>query len=131
MATTTARSSLYRGFSTQSYIDNRGKSFSTANIETIKRDLLNHIYTIPGERVMLPDFGTRIPLMAFEPLDQTSISIIKEDLTKVFNYDPRVKLIDIAMLPMPDNNAIVALVDIEYLELATAETLKLSFPVGS
>jgi phage baseplate assembly protein W len=131
MATTRARSSTYRGFSTQAHIDNRGKTFSTVDIETVKRDLLNHIYTIPGERVMQPDFGTRIPLMAFEPLDTTSIQIIKDDLTKVFNYDPRVRLIDIAVLPMPDNNAIVALVDLQYIELDVNETMKLSFPVGA
>jgi phage baseplate assembly protein W len=131
MATTRARSSTYRGFSTQAHIDNRGKTFSTIDIETVKRDLLNHIYTIPGERVMQPDFGTRIPLMAFEPLDTISIQIIKDDLTKVFNYDPRVRLIDIAVLPMPDNNAIVALVDLQYIELDVNETMKLSFPVGA
>lgn len=124
-------STFYRGFSTQSFIDNRGKSFSTIGVETVKRDLLNHIYTIPGERVMAPNFGTRIPLMAFEPLDTTSIAIIKEDLEKMFNFDPRVRLIDMAILPMPDNNAIAVLVDLEYLELNITETLNLNFPVGS
>lgn len=58
--------------------------FSTIGVETVERDLLNHIYTIPGERVMAPDFGTRIPLMAFEPLDPTSLAIIKEDLKEGF-----------------------------------------------
>lgn len=122
---------IYRGFSTQAQIDSRGKTFQTADVETVKRDLLNHIYTIPGERVMFPNFGTRIPLMAFEPLDPTSIQIIKDDLTTVFTYDPRVRLIDIAVLPMPDNNAIVALVDILYVELGLQETLKLEFAAGS
>ena len=80
---------------------------------------------------MQPTFGTRIPLMAFEPLDPTSIQIIEDDLRKVFEYDPRVRLIEIAVLAMPDNNAIAAFVDIEYIELDVTETLKLSFPVGS
>lgn len=122
---------LYRGFSTASQEETRGRSFSTVNVETVKRDLMNHIYTIPGERVMLPKFGTRIPLMAFEPLDEYSIQIIKDDLKMVIDYDPRVRLIDIAVLPLPDNNAIVALVDIEYIELDVTETLRLDFPVGS
>jgi len=123
--------SIYRGFSTQAHVENGGKTFSTIDVETVKRDLLNHIYTIPGERVMQPKFGTRIPLMAFEPLDQTSISIIKEDLMMVMNYDPRVRLIDIAVLPLPNNNAIVAMIDVEYVKLNITETLKLEFPVGS
>jgi phage baseplate assembly protein W len=105
--------------------------FSTADIETVKRDLLNHIYTIPGERVMQPNFGTRIPLMQFEPLDEKSIQIIKDDLTAVVNYDPRVRLIDIAVLALPNNNAIVALLDLEFLKLGITETMKLEFPVGA
>ena len=121
---------LYRGFSTQTQLDTRGKTFSMIDVDCVKRDLLNHIYTIPGERVMHPTFGTRIPLMAFEPLDKISIDIIKEDLIKVINYDPRVKLISLAVMALPDNNAIVALVDILYLELNVTETMKLDFPVG-
>lgn len=131
MATTQAKRSTYRGFSTAEQELSRGRSFSTVDVQTVKRDLMNHIYTIPGERVMQPSFGTRIPLMAFEPLDERSIQIIKDDLTMVFEYDPRVRLIDIAVLPLPDNNAIVALVDIEYVQLDVKETLKLDFPVGA
>lgn len=128
---TTVRTSIYRGFSTASQEENRGRSFSTIDVETVKRDLLNHIYTIPGERVMQPQFGTRIPLMAFEPLDELSIQAIKDDLTMVMEYDPRVRLIDIAVMALPDNNAIVAMVDIEYIQLDIKETLRLDFPVGS
>ena len=124
------KKAIYKGFSTQSQLDSRGRSFAVINIECVKRDLLNHIYTIPGERVMHPDFGTRIPLMAFEPLDQISMDIIKADLTTVVNYDPRVNLISIVVLALPDNNTIVALLDIQYLELNITETLKLDFPVG-
>jgi phage baseplate assembly protein W len=122
---------IYRGFSTRLHREKRGKTFSTADFETVKDDILNHIYTIPGERVGMPDFGTRIPLLAFEPLDENTLSIIREDLTAVINYDPRLKLKDIALLPLPNNNAIVALVDVEYLLLMTTETLKLEFEVGS
>ena len=126
-----ATRSIYRGFSTQKSLETRGRTFSTSDVETIKADLMNHIFTIRGERVMQPNFGTRIPLMAFEPLDPTSISIIEEDLREVFEYDPRVKLVEIAVLPLPDNNAIVAVVDIQYLELGMFDTLKLEFPTGS
>jgi phage baseplate assembly protein W len=121
----------YRGFSTAKQLETRGVTFSTADIETVKRDLLNHIFTIPGERVMNPTFGTRIPLMQFEPLDEKSIKIIEDDLKAVVSYDPRVRLIEVAVLAMPDNNAIVAYLDLEYLQLGVTETMKLSFQTGS
>jgi phage baseplate assembly protein W len=121
----------YRGFSTAKHLETHGDTFSTADIETVKRDLLNHIFTIPGERVMQPNFGTRIPLMQFEALDPKTIQLIKDDLTMVVKYDPRVELIDIAVLAIPDNNAIVAIMDLNFLDLGVKETMKLEFPVGA
>jgi len=122
---------LYRGFSTASYLANKKRGFSLTNQELVKQDLLNHIYTIPGERVHLPDFGTRIPLLAFQPLDNLTLDIVKEDLKKVIDYDPRVQLIDMSVNAAPDNNAIFAFVDLRYVELNITETLKLSFSTGA
>ena len=124
------RKAIYRGFSTAYHKDNRDKGFLTTNVEAVKRDLLNHIYTIKGERVMMPGFGTRIPLLAFEPLDKDTLSIIEEDLRAVFAYDPRVELIELAVSALPNENAVAAYADIRYLEIDSTETLKLEFQVG-
>lgn len=121
---------LYRGFSTANHRKDPSKGFLTVNIETVKQDLLNHIYTLPGERVMLPNFGTRITEMAFEPLDQDTLKIIEDDLRKVVAYDPRVELIDISVNALPENHAVLALLDLRYVQLNITETLKLEFPVG-
>lgn len=123
--------SIYRGFSTRTHLASRGATFMTSNVETVKQDLLNHIYTIKGERVMQPGFGTRIPLLAFEPLDAGTLTIVEEDLNEVFTYDPRVELLGLSVVAAPDNNTIIAVVDLRYLELDVRETLKLDFPVGS
>jgi phage baseplate assembly protein W len=119
---------VYRGFSTANYLTN--KTMLVTNQELVKQDLLNHIYTVRGERVHLPNFGTRIPLLAFEPLDQKTLAIIREDLTMVFAYDPRVRLIDMAVQAMPDNNMIAVFVDLVYVELNVSETLHLEFGVA-
>jgi phage baseplate assembly protein W len=122
MATPKRPTILYRGFSTAKY-ETKGGTFSTSNIETVKRDLLNHIWTEIGERLMMPNFGTRIPTLAFEPCDEQTKSIVEEDIRKVINYDPRVKLINLEVVGLPDNNAIIAFVDIEYIELNILDTL--------
>lgn len=119
---------VYRGFSTANYLTN--KTMLLTNQELVKRDLLNHIYTIPGERPHLPNFGTRIPLLVFEPLDQQTIDIVKTDLKKVIEYDPRVRLIDMVVNAVPDTNMIAAFVDLLYVELDVTETLHLEFGVG-
>src|SRR4051812_36280403 len=98
---------IYRGFSTYDW--RKRKTFSMSNIDLVKRDLLNHIYTSKGERVMMPNFGTRIPTLAFEPNDERTRKIVEDDLREVINYDPRVKLINLSVASLTDNNAIIAL----------------------
>lgn len=122
---------LYRGFSTAFHHDNPNKGFMTSDMETVKRDLINHIWTIRGERLMQPTFGTSIPLLTFEPLDENTLEVVERDLREVFSYDPRVELIELVVTALPDNNAIYAIADLRYVELNVTETLKLEFPVGS
>lgn len=112
---------LYKGFSSFDWGTRR--TFGLTNIELVKRDLLNHIYTVKGERVMMPNFGTRIPMLAFEPNDVNTRAIIETDLKEVFNYDPRVKLIALNVMTLPDNNAIIALADLLYVEFNVQDTL--------
>ena len=123
--------SIYRGFSTAQWLANGGKSFKITNMEAVKADIMNHIFTAPGDRVTLPDWGTRIPLMAFEPNDEITRQIIYDDLTMVIDYDPRVKLIDLQLITLPDNNAIVAYVDVLYVEFQVQGTLNIAIPVGT
>jgi len=117
----------YRGFSTANYLTNRKNGFLLTDIDVIKQDLYNHIYTLKGERPHQTWFGTRIPELHFEGIDERTISIIKEDITEVFTYDPRVELIDLAISPLPDINSIVIFIDMRYVELDKKETLKLVF----
>lgn len=117
---------FYRGFSTQSFGDST--RFATSNIETVKRDIYNHIFTEKGERVMMPSFGTRIPTLAFEPNDEITRGIVYDDLLAVFEYDPRLKLINLHVSSLPDNNAIVAFADVLYIEFDIKETLRIEVP---
>lgn len=119
------KKALYRGFSTAEF--QKTRSFGLTNQELVKRDLLNYIYTIPGERPHMPDFGTRIPLLTFELLDDITLNIIREDLKKAIAADPRLELIDLVVLAMPDSNSVVAALDVRYLELNVTETIRLDF----
>lgn len=114
---------IYRGFSSFDWGSRR--NFGLLNIELVKRDLLNHIYTLKGERVMMPNFGTRIPVIAFEPNDEKTRLIIETDLKTVFEYDPRVKLIALNVVSLNDNNAILALADLLYVEFNVRDVLRI------
>ena len=71
---------------------------------------------------MLPRFGTRIPDMLMEPLDAFSAGIIQVDLQKVFDYDPRVDLIDLRVEVDSDKKCITAKAELLYLELNFQDT---------
>ena len=114
---------IYKGFSTANWLENR--SLIISDIETIKHDLQNHIFTRLGERVMQPGFGTRIPEMAFEPNDEATIKIIRDDVLTVINYDPRVELVSLEVLPIPDNNTIIVLVTVLYIEFEVQGELRI------
>lgn len=106
---------LYRGYSSYNYQTN--KTFSIIDIKLVELDLLNHIFTRRGERVMMPTFGTRIPDLAFEPLDSITLSIIEEDLRSVFAFDPRVELLQLIITPSFDTNTVTASARLLYIEL--------------
>lgn len=114
---------LYKGFSTQNWLNK--KTLKTSNFQTVKNDIINHIYTAKGERVMMPDFGTRIPKLAFEPNDEYTRQIIYNDIKEVIEYDPRVRLIALEVVSLKDNNAIIAFVDLFYIEFEVRDVLRI------
>ena len=117
---------IYRGFSFSGW--KKRNSFRLTDIDLVKRDLMNHIYTLKGEHRYMPGFGTRIPLLAFEQADEQTRSIVEEDLREVVAYDPRVQLIEMNVLVLPDNNAIIGLVDLLYLEFNVRDVLRIEVP---
>lgn len=118
----------YHGFSSENFIKN--KTFGIADLETVKQDLMNHIYTPLGDRVMMPNFGTRIPFMVFEPNDETSRAIIEEDLRTVFEYDPRVNLLALEVVTLSDLNTIVAFADLFYIEFNVQDMLHIEIKMA-
>ena len=74
---------LYRGYS--SFEFEKNKQFRVTDIELVKLDLLNHLFTLRGSRVMMPNFGTIIPELVFEPLDSETIESLEEEVRNVLN----------------------------------------------
>ena len=111
----------YTGFSSKNF--ERNKSFIIKNIEVVKNDLLNHIFTRKGARVKMFKFGTRIPDIQFQPLDEITLGIIEEDLRMVVAFYPRVSLRDLRLLAVAQDNMIIAVLDLNFLYLNFNDTL--------
>lgn len=69
--------------------------YSLTNIELVKRDINNQFATPMGSRLMMPDFGSRIPEYLFEPFDEYVKNAIIEDAVRVVQCDPRVEIVSI------------------------------------
>jgi phage baseplate assembly protein W len=72
----------------------RGYFAKESGVELIKSNLSQLLSTIPGERVMLPNFGIGLQKYLFEPLDSTTFGEIKQEILYTVNkYAPYVKII--------------------------------------
>lgn len=119
---------LYKGFS--SFEFQRRKTFKLRDLELVKMDLLNHIFTKRGSRVMMPTFGTQIPEMAFEPLDAETIDIVESEVTRVLNFDPRVEILSLEVQPDYDQSSLYVGARVLYVELNLIDNLELNITFG-
>jgi len=87
------------------------------DVKLVERNILNHIFTKKGSRVMMPKFGTNIPNLVFEPLDDETIEAIRIDITTVVSFDPRVRLTTLNITPDYDKNSITISLVLQYVEL--------------
>lgn len=82
------KNKLFIGYST---VVTNSKVQQFADIELIKRDLLNHFYTRKGERVMMPTWGCGIWNLLFEPFDAVTKDAIIYECQQVIESDSRVR----------------------------------------
>jgi len=74
-----ARQNIYKGYSTFEF--EKSKTLTLRDVELVKLDLLNHLFTQKGARVMMPTFGTIIPELVFEPLDEDTLDELHSPIT--------------------------------------------------
>jgi len=83
---------LFAGFSTK---NKKAINHQLNDKDLVIEDLMNHIMTRKGERVMLPTYGSIIHDMIFEPLTEETTELIEEDLIDIIKDDPRCKFVSI------------------------------------
>ena len=115
----------YKGFSTNTYMSTG--SFSVRDIDLVKLDLLTHIFTKKRSRVMMADHGTIIPELPFEMITDELVDTIYDELKRVFDYDPRVNLVDLVVTPYHDINTIMAAAVLYYIEFDVVDVLNIEF----
>jgi len=117
---------LFKGFST---VDKVRAPYTLTDADLVKRDLLNHFYTRMGERLMRPTFGSVIWDYLMEPEDPRTQEIIKDDIERIVNSDPRVEHQDTTLLIL--DHTIQAEVKIKYKLLNSEDSLFLEYVTNS
>ena len=73
------------------------------NETAIARSIRNLVFTEPGEVFFNENLGSFINKVLFENMDDMTSSVIRDQIDSVIrNYEPRVELIDITVLPNYD-----------------------------
>ena len=108
------------------------KSMDSAELvseeEDIRESLTIILSTIPGERVMDPEFGCDIHHHVFEEMSFTVINHLKEDIRKaVLNYEPRVDLTGLEVGVNEDHDARLDII-LEYKVRATNSRSNMVYP---
>ena len=76
------------------------------NESEISRAVKNLVLTHLQERPFNPYLGSRLGESLFELMDTTSASLVSEEITSTIdNFEPRVKLRNVEVIPYYDSNA--------------------------
>jgi uncharacterized protein len=83
--------------------------------------------TVPGERVMRPDFGCAMWSYVFSPLTATTLGLIEQAVREALErWEPRIALDEVQAAP--DQQAGTVLIELAYRVRATNDTRNLVYP---
>ena len=88
------------------------------NTSAIARSLRNIVFTQPGEKFFQPEFGSRVTESLFDIADDVSAVTIRDEIrSSIINYEPRVKLLDVTVIPNPRENEMNVTIEYEIVGL--------------
>lgn len=92
----------------------------------IKKSLRNLVLTNHYERLFHPEIGSNLRSLLFELMTPVTATYIEEEIfNTITNFEPRVKLVNIEVTPMFENNAYE--VSITYYEQHSTTTTTVDF----
>lgn len=71
----------------------------------IKNDILQLLLTVPGERVMRPEYGVNLRNFVFEQLVDRDLSQLRQEIIRgIQEFEPRVNVDNVVLKRQDDNN---------------------------
>ena len=83
-----------------------GDLIALKNANAISRSIRNIVFTTPGEKFFNEDFGSDVSRSLFENIDDLTASNIRDQIRRsIINFEERVDLREVVVLPTFDRNA--------------------------
>jgi phage baseplate assembly protein W len=118
-----------------------------SGINQVKSDMLVLLLTEPGERVMLPEFGTPLKQFFFEPNDEEVTERVKDVIAaSIKNWEPRIAVTQIDVTNSKseiepeldefdkkedtENILIIRILFTDFNNIQQVQELKLEIPLG-
>ena len=96
--------------------------------EDIRQAILIIMQTDPGERVMRPDFGAGLNALVFEPVNTTTMALVKHRVEQaLILWEPRINLIDVTVTT-DENERNRLLISVSYQVRSTNTFYNLVYP---
>jgi len=116
-----------RGWVFPTQINGQGRVSLTTAQNEIEQAIRIILGTTPGERVMRPNFGSRLHELAFAPLNTETLALARrfvEDALKM--WEPRITLLDVQIVA--DNLRACLLIALEFEVKTTHDRRTLVYP---
>jgi phage baseplate assembly protein W len=109
-------------------LDETGELAMAAHEEDIRQSIRILLGTEPGERVMRPDFGAGLGALVFEPLNTTTMALVRERVRQaLIRWEARIDLVEVAVrAPQPALGLLE--IEIRYRVRATNAFYNLVYP---
>ena len=109
-------------------LDSSGKFKLSKYEEDIEESIRIILGTIPGERVMRPEFGCGIHEYVFSTINISNLALIEEEVKKALTlYEPRIEIIKIKASADTNREGLV-LIEIGYRVISTNTRQNLVYP---
>jgi Bacteriophage baseplate protein W len=80
-----------------------GEAALVSDEDDIRQAIQIILATAPGERVMRPDFGSGLNALVFEPLNMTTIELVRTRVSEALaQWEPRITVLDVNVSLGPD-----------------------------
>ena len=91
---------LGRGWTFPVALDEAGDASLVEGNQDVRQAIWIILGTAPGERVMRPDFGAGLNDLVFEPMNTTTIELVKVRVEDALTrWEPRITLQEVAVTP--------------------------------